>query len=299
MKPLTRYILTALILTTNICAYTQSSENEKYAIKASAEFGLGNSISTSSDMSTLSTKSTMGNYGVDFGWTFWKKQNNRLELNVGLAYSPTSVTLDLGSFDYDYSAPADADMDGDTYQRYYEIGFMNQKVGYGRLTLPVYLTYAYRCNEWFGVHADLGLRFGFKTNSKLSKVVGEAYSYGIYPQYDNLLIDESYLNDFGKTDLAKARYVAPECSGFSTSLLVGFGAEFRIYGPLAADISLRYNAGFSNLFKGRYDGQKFNSENAPVNYSVSEGQAVKSLTDYLNSSKVSQIALRISLIYRF
>lgn len=280
-------------------AAAQSTESEKFAIKASAEIGLGNSISTSSTIGSSSTKATSGDYGVDFGWTFWKKQNHSLEANIGVAYSPTSVKSDLGSLDYNYEAPASADVDGDPYRRFYEISRMHQKVTSGRITIPVYLAYAYRCNEWLGVHADLGVRLGFKTSAKLSEVSGEAYSYGVYPQYDNLLINESYLNDFGTTNLAYAKYGEPACNVFSTSVLVGVGAEFRIYKYLAADLSFRYNRGITNIFKGQYTGQNITHESAPVNYIVENGQQVKSMTDYLSSSKLNRFSLCIGLIYRF
>ena len=294
-----KYIVLILfgVMSINVCA--QNNNSERFAIKASAEIGLGNSISATSSINPLSSKATMGNYGLDFGWTFWKRHNHRLEANIGVTYSPTGIELELGSLDYNYRAPATADMDGESYRRFYEIRNLHQKVSLGRVTLPIYLTYGYKCNEWFGLYADLGVRLGFKTNATISEVSGEAYSYGIYPQYDNLLIDESYLNDFGTTNLANTVYGEPECNGFSTSVLVGVGAEFSISKHLGADISVRYNRGITNLFKEQYSGQDFTNVSAPINYSVSDGQQVKSLTEYLSSSKVSTISLRIALIYLF
>lgn len=282
-----------------IASNAQSTNAEKFAVKASAEIGLGNTISTTSSISSLSSKSSTGNYGFDFGWTFWKKQNNSLELNVGVAYTPTYVKLDLSSLDYSYTAPASADMDGDPYQRFYELDDLHQKVYYGQVTVPLYVTYAYKCNDWLGVHADLGMRVGFKTNSKVSDVKGASYSYGVYPQYEDLLINASYLNSFGTTNLADAVYDKPMCNSFSTSVIVGVGAEFRIYQHLAADLSFRYNAGVTNIFNVKNNGTDFTNESAPVNYTVTSGQQIKSLSDYLNSSKLGQFSLRVALIYRF
>ena len=294
-----KYIVLILfgVISFNVCA--QNNNSERFAIKASAEIGLGNSISATSSINPLSSKATMGNYGLDFGWTFWSQKGHRLEANIGVTYSPTGVELELGSLDYNYGAPATADMDGESYRRFYEIRNLHQKVSLGRVTLPIYLTYGYKCNEWFGLHADLGVRLGFKTSVTISEVSGEAYSYGIYPQYDNLLINELYLNDFGTTNLANTGYGEPECNGFSTSIIAGIGAEFRIYKNISADISIRYNKGITNLFKKQYSDDNFTNASAPINYSVSDGQQVKSLTDYLSSSKVSSLSLRIALIYRF
>ena len=294
-----QYILSALMLAAAVHASAQSKDGEKFAIKASAEIGLGNSISTTS-MLPSSRKASAGDYGIDFGWTFFEKDRHRLEANIGVAYRSTSLTFDWDAMDYDYAAPASADMDGETYQRYYEIGYMSQKVDLGQIAVPVYLTYAYQCNEWLGFHADLGVRLGFKSSCKFKDVSGSAYSYGVYPQYDDLKIDDAYLNNFGTTNLANARRIAPEASGFSASVLVGVGAECRIYGPLAADVSFRYNAGVTNMFKEQYkNATSFSHATAPVNYTVDKGQAVKPATGYLHSSKQNQFSIRMGLIYRF
>lgn len=292
-------IISSMIALVSLMASAQNSGESRFAVKASAEIGLGNSLSVSSSVGSLDSKASSSNYGVDFGWTFWKKQKNSLELNVGVAYSPTSVKIDLESIDYDYQAPASADMDGDAYQRYYQLDNVHQKVTYNSFTIPVYLTYTYMCNSWFGLHADLGMRLGFKTGSKISEVSGGAYSYGIYPKYGDLIIDEPYLNDFGTTDLADARRVETACNGFSATILMGAGLEFRLSKHFAADLSVRYNPGLTNLFKEQYNGAKFTSESAPVSYTVAEGQQVKALTDYMRSSKLNQLSLRIGLIYRF
>ncbi|MDE6036809.1 MAG: hypothetical protein K2G05_00920, partial [Duncaniella sp.] len=93
---------------------------------------------------------------------------------------------------------------------------------------------------------------------------------------------------------------APEVSAMTVSLLAGIGAEFRVYGPLALDLSLRYNGGLTNLYKQvitHSDG--FTETNSPLTYTVKDGERIKSLTDYVTASKLSQLSVNISLIYRF
>ena len=201
--------------------------------------------------------------------------------------------------DYDYSAPSSADMDGNTYQRYYQLKNATQNVSYNRFTIPVYASYSFLFNKHFGLRADLGVRMGFKVNSKISKVSGESNSYGIYPQYDNLLIDAPYLNDFGKTSLSTALRDDPKCNGFSTSMLVGIGFEYRICSHFAAEIGIRYDAGLTNIFKGQNIDNVFTNETAPVKYSVENGQQIDALSDYFKSSKQNQLSLRIAFIRRF
>ena len=191
-------------------------------------------------------------------------------------------------------------MDGETYARYYELSGIHQKLDMGRLTVPVYLSYVYRCNSRLRLHADLGVRLGFKVCSKVSEVSGEGYSYGIYPQYDDLMIDAGYMNDFGTKSYAKETAALPEANAFSCSVLAGVGAEFRIYGQLAADLSLRYLGGLTDQYKPGFSRTVgFDGNDSPVTYTVAGGERMKALSDYFTSSRLSQLRLSLSLIYRF
>ena len=237
---------------------------------------------------------------MDLGWRFWQKGQHSLEANIGLGYSSVSTRLSLPELNYSYAAPATADMDGEPYIRYTELTDMHQKCSVSLFTMPVYISYAIHCTSWLSIHADLGVRLGFKTSADLSDVSGKAYSYGVYPQYDNLNIDADYMNDFGRREITAERTTSPEASSMTASILAGIGAEFAIYGPLSADLSLRYDAGLSDIYKAGTDIYKsFNANTAPLTYTVNEGTKVKPLTDYLSSSKFSHLSLDISLIYRF
>lgn len=300
MKTNIKSILCGAALLSSLTAWAQGADGEKFAVKAYANIGLGSAVSLDSSLDGTSKKSSGNSFGVDFGWTFWQKQNHSFEANIGLGYRASSVKLSLENFDYRYQAPADADMDGDRYIRYYEIDHLSQKSTLGHLDVPIYLSYAYRCNDWLGVHADFGFNLGLKVSSKLSSLTGEGYSYGVYPQYSDLKIEESYLNDFGRSRYTESMGMAPTAKGFSCSVLFGVGAEFRIYGPLAADLSFRYNAGLTNLYDSAYaELGDISSMTAPVTYTVKDGQKVKNATDYLKLSKLSQLTLDVSLIYRF
>ena len=296
-----KWMLVGLSMTTVATAlHAQATDKESFAIKAGAGIGLGNTMAANKNMAALSQKTGSGDYGIDFGWTFWKKGSNRLEGNIGLNYTPVSTTFTLEGLNYQYSATADADMDGNAYTRFYELGEMRQKVLTGYFTIPIYVRYAYMVAKEIGLYADLGFRPGFKTSSKISSMSGTSYSYGVYPEYDDLMIDADYINDFGETNLSDASCMKPEANGFSMSMLIGIGAEFRIYGPLAADIGLRYDAGLTNLYKPEWNGDdNFVQANAPVNYLVDKGQEVRSFTGFLKSSHLSQFSVRIALVYRF
>lgn len=300
MKRYIKIIICTCALFSQSTVWAQDSSSGKLAIKLHANVGLNDPIKTEFSIPDVSHKSSSNEFGIDFGWTFWQHKNHRLELNAGLGYSASSLTLGMDNLSYDYAAPATADMDGDPYIRFYDLHDIEQKTELGRLTVPVYLSYAYRCNRWLTFHLDLGVSLGFKVSSKISDCSGTGYSYGIYPQYDNLRIEDSYLNEFGSKTFTSDNVSIPQANGFSCSFLAGLGAEFRIYGPISADLSVRYNGGLTNLYKPYItDMTEYTDQNSPVTYTVEDGEQMKSLTDYLKSSKLSQIGINISLIYRF
>ncbi len=284
-----------------LSAQAQTTEpGEKFAIKATADIGIGKVLNTKSNLSDLSYKSSGSDFGIDFGWKFWNRKSNSLEANIGVGYSHTSLTADLGKLNYNYSASALADMDGVPYIRYYELGGIHQKIAAERVSVPIYLNYQYQFSKVFGIHALAGIKLGFNVSSKVKETNGTVFSYGVYPQYDNLMIDAPYMNEFGEAILDTDRTRKPEANSLTTSCLLGVGAEVRVGGPFAIDVSLRYEGGFNDMFKKAYNSSAaFNAENAPVRYTVAEGQTAASLSNYLNSSKIAKLSCAISLICRF
>ncbi len=281
-------------------ASAQNAGNQKYSLKASADIGLGDALSTGDSRLDMNTKSSASDFGVDFGWTFWQKNKNSLELNVGLGYGTTSLTAEASAFNYSYNAPAAADMDNETYIRCYSVEAIHQKITSGRVALPIYLDYRYQINQRVSIHGLLGFKLGFNLSSKVDKTSGSAFSYGIYPQYDDLMIDATYMNAFGKADLSTLTAEKPQLNSLTASILAGVGAECHIWGPLSAEATVRYEKAFNNLFK---DSPKaitsFDAENAPITYTVAGGQKIAPLSSYITDSKLSRLSLCISLLYRF
>lgn len=290
--------MTAGLIAGALCASAQTDNGSDFALRATAEFGIANSLATTSSLPGATEKMSSMNFGLEFDRTFFRKGPQTLSVNIGLGYMTNPLTSDLGGLDYSYNAGAAADMDGNPYIRYYELGSIHQKQQTGYLTIPLYLSYGYRISRFIKLHADAGVRFGFKVKSALTKVSGASYAYGIYPQYDNLLINAPYLNEFGETDLADARKLSPKASAFNCNALIGIGAEFNIYGPLAIDVALRYNIGLTNLYKTGISGINFKEDTAPVSYTVDGGQSVRPLSDFLTKSRFSNLAIMVGLVYR-
>lgn len=275
---------------------------QKFSLKPHANIGLGNAIQFGSSLKDMTSKSGSTAFGVDFGYKFWEAGSNSLQVNVGLGYRTVSNKLALVDLDFHYSAPASADMDGNPYERYTKITDLGEKESLGFIEIPIYLQYKYRAIEWLGIYAQAGFAPSFKCSSKLNSVSGSAFSYGIYPEYDNLMIDASYLNDFGERNLADAKGEEPSVKSAGANVLVGAGFEFNITKMIAVDLGICYDVGLTSIYEGKFKdatASSFTAESAPVSYSVVEGQKITPISDYLKKSNISQLSLEIGVSINF
>ena len=66
------------------------------------------------------------------------------------------------------------------------------------LTIPVYVDFNFQFSKIVHMYIDLGAKLHMNMSNKIDKAEGKAYVYGIYPQYDNLRMDEHWgYNGFG------------------------------------------------------------------------------------------------------
>ena len=272
----------------------------KFIVRPNVSIGIGNALSMQPLIELDSQKSSAMNFGIDFGFNLWYNLKNSLILNLGVGYSSYSLNIDADDFSFNYFAPSSADIDGNTYYRYYDVRNLSQQIKVNYLTIPIYLGYTYNVTKWLGIYLNAGASLGINAGSSLSSVAGQARVYGIYPEYGNLIIDESYMNGFGTTDLAKAQKQSVNVSGFSSALLLGFGFDVKLYGPVWVNAGVRYNVGLGNIFTDSYNGSgSFSSDNAPVTYTVAEGERVNALTDYMKKSSLASLCLNIGIAFKF
>ena len=275
---------------------------QDYAVKAYSDVGLVEGKSMTMALPQMTSKMSSNAFGVDFGWKFWNKNAHSLEANLGLGYRIASATFDVTSMSYNYAAPAEADEDGNSYQRYTTLSDLKQKINLGYLNIPVYLQYQYRATKWLGIHADFGFHLGFKCSGSIGSTSGIADSYGVYSQYEDLVIKADYLNDFGERSLKEAYNDEPKVNGFSASIIAGAGLEFYVGSRVSIDLGVRYNTGLTSVFKNMYDlnsTTSLTSENAPVTYTVTQGQRVNAMSDYVTKSPLNSLSLHIGVNLRF
>lgn len=281
-------------------AQSQASEG-KYSIKANTNIGLGNAYSAKSSVNSMNLdKSTAASFGVDFRYRFWQKNYLSLGINAGVNYVVGSQTFKATDLKFNYTAGAEADMDGDTYQRYTEVNDAQQKVSLGELEIPVYVDLNWQFSQRVSLYANAGLAFRFSTMAKTKNVTGSCDVYGIYPKYDNLKIDDEWLNDFGDHSLAGASVEKSQQNSFTMSIMGGAGFRVWIYGPLSFECGVTYHYGFMNRLKSSNlaDGS-VTADNAPVTYTVANGRTVKSFTSAFDTDKLSMLSLNLGLIFSF
>lgn len=280
-------------------AWALGASAQKFAVKPHAEVDLTAGFGYDSALE-MNAKTASNEFGLDFGYTFLNKTGNRLEVNVGLGYRYLNTSLNAGNFGYDYDAPASADVDGNAYIRFCEVSGLRQKASTGYVTLPVYLQYGYRATNWLEVQALTGVKLGFATGGSLKTTSGTVDSYGIFPEYDDLLIDEPYIDDFGEVGLKGRDGVKPETAGFGCWVMVGAGLSARVYGPVWFDLGVRYNIGLTDVFgKGLKTTEGYTASTSPVTYTVADGTRVRPLTAYLTKSTFSPLTLNIGITLRF
>lgn len=280
----------------------QAEEKDRFMVKAHAGFALGSAYSTKSVSDLISTSRGRANdAGVDFGYTFFRRGKWGVSVNTGLAVTIGSQTLSATPLSYNYEAAGSADMDGDSYIRYVETSPLREKTKTTQLTLPLYLDADWQLHRRFSVFAQAGLRLGFKMNSKTT--IGEASctSYGVYPEYGNLVIDEDYLNDFGTRMLTTENSHDATLQNLTPQFMFGLGARVNLWKPLWAELSLSYRYGGDVL---KCDGKalengRVTEDDALVKYTVASGTRVENLTGYLSKDRVSQLSLSIGIIYKF
>lgn len=295
-----KFILPALLVAglvqTASAQAEQQSAAEKFAIRIKGDIGLTGAYSTEYAFPVTDDSNSMNGLSLEFGWNFWQSGRHALQLGVGIGYQHAGFTAATGAVSYAYAAGPDADIDGNAYIRHTELSAMKQTVGINRISVPLYLRYDYTLHSRWSIYAQAGLRFGFGGKTAVSKISGTALSYGVYPEYDNLVIDDSWLNDFGETTLTKARCRDGVSGSAEVGVMAGAGISFRIIRNLSASVGLAYQTGFSDLLKNN---GTVDASTAPVTYTVAGGTQCRPVTDGLTRCRLNRLSLELALTYTF
>ena len=275
---------------------------DRFAIRLKADIGLTDAYATKLLLPARETSNHLNDYGIEFMWTFWNRDGHSIKAGTGFALGVASFSTNLEGASYSYMAGPSSDMDGNTYIRYTDIEFLQQKSHMVRMSVPVYLRYEYSFHKRWSVYGMAELKIGFGGNPSVISGQGNIESYGIYPDYDDLKMDDEWLNCFGAQQLSKKQMKDGKKAGADAAIMLGAGLAFQVYKPLYLTIGLNYDAGFTNILKGEgmeLIGDNISEEKAPVAYTVEEGLKCRSLTDAFEKCRLNRLGLDIGLELRF
>ena len=250
---------------------------------------------------------------VDLGYLAPSKGLFQWGIYVGVGFAASSAVFSIDSLDYHYQAGADADIDGDEYIRYYAMRDVTQQLQMKDLTVPVYVDLNFHVHDWVSVYVDLGIKNYLNLSATLSNVSGTYSTWGVYPQYSDLLLDHTTgLSQFvlqGTEFSTPSISTSPKMNMYSLDLLTAAGVRVKLkdkqFFPLFFDFSIGYqhsllspykNAGAHMLseIQGNVDAQK-----ALSTYTTANGEAILPLTDFVSVLQRKMVTLNFGITYKF
>lgn len=276
-------------------------KERKLRIKLHYDLELGNFWEIGGKESLNDTKTTMSSFGVDFGYVFPSKSKVKIGMFTGLNLSLATIKMSYQNEDYSYSSSAD--VDGDSYIRHYEKLLLDQNAKLTEFGIPIYADMNVKFNRLLSLYIDLGIKFNYSISHKVNELEGEAYIYGIYPQYNDLRMDEHWgYNGFGHNIFSNLNLDNTNLTNMrdlNVDALGGAGLRFSIpRTALSLDFGIAYQLGLMNLLKSESD----NGITQIVYNSITDGAStehVGSLFDFFSNIKKRALNFNIGLIYNF
>lgn len=279
----------------------------KMRLKLHYDLDMGESLDLSDAERLNNHKTTSFSFGVDFGYVFPSKSIVKTGLFVGIGMAQSTIETKFQSSDYYYNTTAD--VDGDSYTRHYENFSLSQKAKMTDIMVPVYADVNIKLHQYVSIYFDLGAKAFLNIGHKVDNTEGNAYIYGIYPQYDNLRLDEHWgYNGFGNKTFTSSDLDNIDLVGVSSITADAFGSvglRFNIpTTPLSVDIGAQYQFGLIDIVKPEGDVIGLsNGSNSPLVYNTISGKSstehVRNLSEVFSSIKRKSLKLSLGIIYKF
>lgn len=291
--------------------WSVSAKAKHWRVMPHVDMGMGEALNIPKSDMGVETKSSSFNMGVDFGYVFPSRSILKAGVFGGIGFSQT--TLDMSLKNSEYSFMSIADVDGDSYMRHYRDLSIDESIKLTDLTVPIYLDLELHLSRVFSIFTDLGVRVGLNMSKKMDKLSGQSYVYGIYPQYQNLYMDETWgYNGFGNQEFSSNNFVEDDLSsvnGFNADAMGRIGFRFNIPGSsIAFELSGSYLMGLTEVIKkdnSYYDDIPVSIGMSPsivynsINPDMSSTEHVKSLTYGMESIKRQMMDLSFGVIFKF
>lgn len=270
----------------------------KWRMKVHYDFGLGEALKLDGKDIFKSSKTKENAFGLDFGYIFPSKSSFKTGLFMGVGMTQTEI--DMAMENSYFVINTNADVDGDNYARHYKNLALSQNIKLSELNVPIYLDCEYRFNPIFAVHFDVGLRLNLNMKHEVDATEGSAYVYGIYPQYNNLRLDEHWgYNGFGNQTYSTNNLAYKELidvAGFSADAMGTIGLRFSIpQTPLSLELSGSYLMGLTDMISTKDTSKRFIEIDAS---DLNNVERITNMTELLKGVKRQTMRFNVGVILK-
>lgn len=259
------------------------------------------------------SKSIHHEFGLDLGYMIPTNGLFQMGFYAGVGFASSSVVLGMDTIHYHYQAGSEADIDGDSYTRHYTIERASQKLSMKDLTIPIYLDFNFHLHKIVSLYLDLGIKNYINLSANLSDLTGTYSSWGVYPQYSNLVLDHTT----GLTQFAASGTALPaqttsstmDINGYSMDLLSALGVRVKLkdkqFSPLYFDFSIGYQHSLLAPYKNANaltvsDIQgNVSAQEAFSTYTVESGESAMPLSAFVSDLKRKMVTLNFGITYKF
>lgn len=259
------------------------------------------------------SKSIHHEFGLDLGYMIPTNGLFQMGFYAGVGFASSSVVLGMDTIHYHYQAGSEADIDGDSYTRHYTIERASQKLSMKDLTIPIYLDFNFHLHKIVSLYLDLGIKNYINLSANLSDLTGTYSSWGVYPQYSNLVLDHTTgLNQFAASGTALPAQTTSstmDINGYSMDLLSALGVRVKLkdkqFFPLYFDFSIGYQHSLLAPYKNANaltvsDIQgNVSAQEAFSTYTVESGESAMPLSAFVSELKRKMVTLNFGITYKF
>ena len=284
------------------------------SMRLKPHYNLGAIVPFGKSVNGLSfSKSVHHEFGLDLGYMVPTNGLFQIGFYAGVGFASSSAVLGMDTIHYHYQAGSEADIDGDSYTRHYTIEHASQKLSMMDLTVPVYLDFNFHIHKIVSLYLDLGIKNYINLSANLSELTGTYSSWGVYPQYSNLVLDHTTgLSQFaapGSALTTQTTSSSMDINGYSMDLLSALGVRVKLkekqFFPLYFDFSIGYQhsliAPYKNASAHAISDIQGNVsvQEAFSTYTIEFGETGTPLSTFVSDLKRKMVTFNFGITYKF
>ena len=245
------------------------------------------------------SKSVHHEFGLDLGYMVPTNGLFQMGFYAGVGFASSSAVLGMDTIHYHYQAGSEADIDGDSYTRHYTIEHASQKLSMMDLTVPVYL--------------DLGIKNYINLSANLSELTGTYSSWGVYPQYSDLVLDHTTgLTQFAAPGTALATQTTSstmDINSYSMDLLSALGVRVKLKDKQFFPLYFVFSIGYQHSLLAPYKNANaltvsdikgnVSAQEAFSTYTVESGESTMPLSAFVSELKRKMVTFNFGITYKF